>query len=88
MKHVLLMNERSKSISVAGALQLIYLHIYIPPFLDEKGADADLEVMFFTREREGNRRVCPASRGDGMEHVLQTAIPCSLGVRSGPEIQL
>jgi hypothetical protein len=44
------------------------LHMYIPPYLDEKGADADLEVMFFTREREETGRVCPASRGEGMKY--------------------
>lgn len=53
--------------------------MYIPPFLDEKGADADLEVMFFPREREENSRVCPAPRGEGMKHVLQTAITMHTG---------
>jgi hypothetical protein len=62
--------------------------MYIPPFLDEKGADADLEVMFFTREREETGRVCPASRGEGMKNVFQTVITYALSARSGPEIQL
>jgi len=38
INRVLQLKQRSQSISIAGARQRTRFRIYIPPFLDEKGA--------------------------------------------------